>query len=309
MRTMTRTEVSLLLLSMSASAAVVAEPVKEVEETGCTIEQFAVQPGTNEYQYDGFSADGQQLIVGWDRGEEVRGTYVLNLQTGGRTELEGLNNVASFSPDGKFVVGAIYEDSGKTDIAIYDIESGDVSIVALDAEWDWLPSFSPDGQSILFNSYRTGNSDIYLLDLQTQQLRRLTNSENYEAHAQFSPSGEHIVYNEQVSDVDFNIKVIDLASGDIVEITSESSEEGYPSWSPDGAYIVFASDRYQTPGVSDIFVMSKSGEVVSRITDSPSKKGYPFWSPDGQYVYFNYYGEPPGIYRVAMTNTYECERG
>ena len=160
----------------------------------------------------------------------------------------------------------------------------------------------------MFNSFRTGNSDVYLFDLNNGDLDRLTESNNYEAHAQFSPDGQSIVYHEQVSEADFNINLLNISNSNVIKLTERTSEESYPSWSPDGKYIAFASDRDQETGVSDIFIMTKSGNVLLQVTDTPHKDAYPFWSPDGEYLYFNSYREPQGVYRTRMTDLINCRK-
>ncbi len=275
----------------------------------CAVEPLAAEDGRRQYQYDSFSKDGQFLAIGWDDGGAGKGTYLLNMKTRERIEIDGFNNGATFSPDGRFLVNSIYVENGKTDIARFDLATKKLDVLAQHEAWDWLPSYSPDGTSIVFNSFRTGNSDIYLLDLADQSLKRLTDSDNYEAHAQFSPDGTKVLYHENDGDGDYNIKLLDIATGKKSVLTRAGTEESYGSWSPDGNYIVFASDRYQKPGVTDLFIMTAQGALLRRLTDDTTKDGYPFWSPDGQYIYFNADREPKGIYRIKMRDLIDCETG
>jgi Tol biopolymer transport system component len=285
------------------------EPVlaQSVDPGGCILQHVAVEEGTNQYQYDSFSPDGSLLAIAWDRGEE-RGTYLLNLETWERTDVPALNNGATFSPNGKQLLNSVYVSESNTDIALYDRETKEVSIFAPDDAYDWLPSYSPDGSKILFNSFRTGNSDVYLYDVASETLDQLTDSRSYDAHAQFSPDGDAIVYHEQISATDFNVVLLNLQEKTPVKLTSELTEESYPSWSRDGEYIAYASDRAQTPGVADIFIMTSEGDVKIQVTDTAHKDGYPFWSPDGEYLYFTSYREPQGVYRTRMTDLIHCER-
>lgn len=272
----------------------------------CVIEAFAAEESVRQFQYDSFSFDGNFIAVGWDKGESDKGTYLLNLVTGGHTDVPGFNNGASFSPDAKFLIGAVYMENGKTDIVEYEIATQETSVLAQHEQWDWLPSYSPDGKSVLFNSYRTGNSDLYLLDLTSRNLRQLTKNDEYEAHGQFSPDGSKVLYHKNDGDGDFNIYVLELSSGKTTQLTDSPREESYGSWSPDGKHIVFASDRDQEAGVNDIFIMSSNGKLLQQINNDSTKDGYPFWSPDGQYIYFNSSRKPEGIYRVKMDNMIDC---
>lgn len=279
------------------------------DQSGCELEIVVSEPGMNHYQYDSFDREGTWLAVGWDDVEDRRGTFLLNLKSGEKIPVPKLNNGATFSPDGKYLLNSIYVENGKTDIALLDRQSGELKVLAPDDQWDWLPSFSSDGTRIIFNSFRTGNSDVYLLSLDSGEVTRLTDSDRYEAHAQLSPDGETVMFHRQDSRGDYNIYLLDLDSGAETQITDEPTEESYASWSPDGRFIAFASDRGRDPGKTDLYVMTRTGEVVRRLTDAPEKDAYPFWSPDGNYLYFNSYREPKGIYRMSMSDLIDCKRG
>ena len=275
---------------------------------GCMVERVVVEADERSYQCNSLSPDGRRIAIGWDRGEEARGTYILDLETGERTALPVFNNGTTFSPDGTMLLNAVYVESGKTDIIEMNIETREVQVIAQDDQWDWLPCYSPDGSMIVFNSYRTGNSDIYLYDRASKQLRRLTSTDMYEAHAQFSPDGRRIVFHRQVDESDFNIYLMDLDSNEETQLTASPREEGYPSWAPDGRHIFFSSDKGNETGKPNIVVMTDTGEVVRQLTNHPAKDAYAFASPDGRYVYFNSYREPQGVYRIKIDGEFSCEQ-
>ena len=277
-----------------------------VDPGGCILEHIAVAPGINQYQVDGSSPDSDVFAVAWDRGEEERGVYLLNLKTGKRVDYPMLHNAAAFSPDGEKVVSAIYAENGKTDIVEYDLTTEEMTTIAPHEQWDWLPSYSSDGKFILFNSYRTGASDIYTFEKSTSELKRWTDYDGYDAHAQFSPDDSKILFHRQEDGSDFNLFVIDVGAGETSKLTDDPTEESYASWHPNGEMIVFASDRSQTAGKTDLYLMDASGKNVRQLTNHPEKDAYPFFSPDGKYIYFNSYREPQGVYRIALDENMNC---
>ncbi|MEM7282610.1 MAG: DPP IV N-terminal domain-containing protein [Pseudomonadota bacterium] len=277
-----------------------------IDPGGCVLDHIAVEPGIRQYQYDGLSFDGKRLAIGWERDEEDRGTYILDLENQERMNLSGMNNGAVFAPDGKTLVNSVYEESGKTDIVEYELKTGKITTVALHPDWDWLASYSSDGNTILFNSYRTGSSDIYTYNKQTQQLKRWTDFDGYDAHAQFSPDDSKILFNRHEGGSDYNLYVIDTSDGQVSQLTEDKTEEGYGSWSPDGKTIAFASDRDKKPGTGDIYLMDADGSNIRQLTDMDTKDGYPFFSPDGRYLYFNSLREAQGVYRITLDDELNC---
>lgn len=283
---------------------------QSTDPSGCILEHVAVEAGFRMFQNDSLLPDGTGIAIGWDQVDGTHGTYLLDLATLERTPLhDALDNGATFSPDGKWIVNAVYVSENNTDIVLIDREKNELSYIAADESWDWLPSFSPDGTQIFFNSYRAGSSDIYAYTLESGELQQLTSNPTYEAHAKLSPDGKFMLYHEQVEGPDFNINLMELATGEVRQLTSSPREEGYASWSPDGRYIAYADDRDRDVGKPDIYVMDLAGNMVSRITDHPEKDAYPFWSPDGQYIYFNSYRGDSGVYRAPMSNMVHCKRG
>lgn len=281
-----------------------------VDPGGCLVDHVAVDQDRGQFHYDGLSPDGGRLAVGWNRSDEESGLYLLDLKTGTHTEIPGLNNGAVFSPDGNKILNILPTENGTTDIVEYDLATGEMTIIAPHDAWEWLASYSSDGELILFNSYRTGASDIYTYRKSDGELKQWTDFNGYDAHAQFSPDDSKILFNRQDDGEDFNLYVIERETGEVSQLTDEPTEEGYASWSPDGNSIVFTSDRNQASGESDIYIMNADGSGVRRITDHPAKDEYPFFSPDGKYIYFNSYrSEPKGLYRIELDSDLNCAKG
>lgn len=301
-------------LSLAASIAVTAFDghglETSIDASGCVLEHVATGTERSYFQNDSLLRDGSGIAIGWDDGEGGRGAYLLDLKTWQQTPLHpALDNGATFSPDGRWIVNAVQVGDRNTDIVLIDRESNALSYLAAHEAWDWLPSFSPAGETLVFNSYRAGSSDIYLYTFETGEMQQLTSNPTYEAHAKFSPDGRFITYHEQVDGPDFNVMLMDLGTGDVRALTSSPREESYASWSPDGRYLVYSDDRDREPGKPDLFIMDLDGNIVERITNHPDKDAYPFWSPDGKYIYFNSDRDGGGVYRAAMTDMVRCKRG
>ncbi len=60
--------------------------------------------------------------------------------------------------------------------------------------YDAEGSYSPDGKSIVFTSFRDGDAEIYIMDADGRNVRRITKSKGYDGGPFFSPDGKRILY-------------------------------------------------------------------------------------------------------------------
>lgn len=165
------------------------------------------------------------------------------------------------------------------DIYVTDITTGATTHVAPhttlsgcagDSSWNEYPVFSPDDQSVLFETESgdhgpvdtNDRSDIYLFHLTTSTTTLVsTNATGDDSgnddsqHPTFSPDGTRIVFDSQADDLgplDTNdttdIYVEDLITGDVTLVSvntagtdSANSHSAGASFSPDGASVAFSS--------------------------------------------------------------------
>jgi Tol biopolymer transport system component len=285
----------------------------ETDPGGCRLERIAAAPGENHVLFRGLSPDGRFLAVGWDRTREGgvdRGAYLLDLHTGARRDLPGLNNAASFSPDGTRLVAANYPGPAglATEIVELELSTGRTRSLAPSEARDWLPSYAPDGRWVVFNSFRSGGSDLYRVETRTGALERLTNDPRYEAHAQYSRDGRHILFHRQIGGSDYGLAILDLQSGEIAALPGSEREEGYPAFSPDESWIAYSTvaEEGRQP---DLYLMHPDGSGQRQLTAHPDKDAYATWSPDGRFIYFmRQSATSVGLYRLELTGA-ECRRG
>jgi Tol biopolymer transport system component len=155
---------------------------------------------------------------------------------------------------------------------------------------DMKPVWSPDGQSILFESERDGNPELYRMDSLGMNVTRLTDNDAKDWAPSWSPNGNQIVFisNRDVKENDYQIYVMMEDGSNVKRLTNNEFDDRNPVWSPDGKRIVFMSDR--PDGVDwDIYVMSAAGEDVklTQLTESPGDDQNPAWTPDGTKILFD----------------------
>jgi len=162
---------------------------------------------------------------------------------------------------------------------------------------DCNPSFSPDGQWVVFTSRRDGSADIYRVHRDGTGLERLTNHVAFDDQAVVSPDGKQIAFvSSRTGQAD--IWLLNLRSRQLTNLTHHPGGDYRPAWSPDGKWIAFTSDRdsesaFEHTGAqfaplqrTQIYVVRSSGSGLRRVTEGDAAVGSAAWSPDGKSIAF-----------------------
>lgn len=176
---------------------------------------------------------------------------------------------------------------------------------------DYDPSFSPDGQWIVFTSERDGEgdgqADIWRVHPDGTGLERLTSDPSLEDAGVLSPDGKKLAYVSTKGGArTANIWVMDLATRRAKNLTGDGKSAPpltmngnfRPSWSPDGQWIAFSSDRGEKWSGAEsgagaghwqpasLYIMRADGSGVRRLTSTTPAEtvGSPKWSADGKKI-------------------------
>lgn len=148
------------------------------------------------------------------------------------------------------------------------------------------PRFAPDGQTLLFTSFRSGQPQIISLDIDTVRGSQVTSDPRAMSFApRFSPDGGWIVFSRETGG-NTDIWLMQVGHPDFAKpLTLGPAIDTAPSFSPDGQHIVFESDR---SGSSQLYVMRADGSEPARISFSADDAAYgePAWSPRGDLIAF-----------------------
>jgi len=165
------------------------------------------------------------------------------------------------------------------------------------------PSFSPDGQWIVFEADPDAPDDqqqgsIWKVRAEGTGLTQLTDGpsgDTDDRQPNWSPSGDRILFQRRAPDPstgsgqdsdDWNLYTMAPDGSDVRQVTTAPSSDTDASWSPDGQWIVYSSDYGGLP-VPNIFVIPASGgEPIRATRDETRHDGAPSWSPDGQWIAF-----------------------
>ncbi|HLN85709.1 MAG TPA: Tol-Pal system beta propeller repeat protein TolB [Candidatus Limnocylindrales bacterium] len=160
------------------------------------------------------------------------------------------------------------------------------------------PSWSGDGKSILYSSFKDRNQTLYLFELFSGKEVKFTprGSAKY-LSGKLSPDGQTVVATLE-SAGNSNLYLLSR-SGDVIRrLTEDAGIEVSPSWSPDGKQIVFVSDRSGSP---QLYILDLSSGNTRRLTYSGSYNTSPDWSPKGdRIVYTGRVGNRFAIFSISV---------
>ena len=166
------------------------------------------------------------------------------------------------------------------------------------------PDISPDGETVMFPSYRSGWINYWIAPTGGGEPRQLAAAEADQSDAVRSPDGSFIAYVENHNGT-FDLRIVETSGGrPRVLVDPENGVVGNPAWSPDGSEISYTFGNTSQP--TDLYVVSvRSGEtrqltrstLVGNIEDQllePDKISYE--STDGLTIWAYLY-KPPVIER------------
>lgn len=234
------------------------------------------------------SPDGRRMIVMSEKDLFSFDLYLADARTGEvlRTlasagsdrhmdALRFIDSSGAWSPDGSRIAIVAFAQ-GRNEIVVLDAESGDVrSRLTLSESIGEVtsPSWSPDGEHLVFSGQVGGITDLFLVHIATDQVTRLTNDRHADLQPVFSPSGNRIAFvTDRGPETDFElltygrerIALYDMEDGriEVLELFGNVRHIN-PQFSPDGRSLYFISDP---DGFSDIYRVDLAARDIERVT-------------------------------------------
>lgn len=176
---------------------------------------------------------------------------------------------------------------------------------------EYSPSYSADGQWVVFTAERDGQADIYRIHPDGTGLEQLIDNPAFDDQGALSPDGKTLAFVSTRDGGTANIWLMNLESKKTTNLTANHAGNFRPSWSPDGRWIAFTSDRDAQPGSfpghwehlqsTGVYVIAPDGKGLQRLTRKDGVAGSPSWSADGRRVVF-YETDEVGAYLAKGGN-------
>jgi Tol biopolymer transport system component len=159
----------------------------------------------------------------------------------------------SWNPDGDSLVMSTFADG------YWGLWKGDASddssfVPLYQPAADCLrPSYSQDGNWILFQYAQAGSSDIWLIRPDGSDAHAAVSSSFDDIHPCWGPNSEWFAFASN-SDGDYEVWISNLDGSSLIRVTDDPGTDIYPAWNPGGyGWFAFSSDRAGGAGNYDIF--------------------------------------------------------
>ena len=191
------------------------------------------------------------------------------------------------SPDGRWLAFDA-DGAGSQDIYRMPLGSGDVERVVESPTDDHRPTWSADGQSLIYYSFVDGVRRAFVVPAQGGEPRMLQPGGRDEQHTPvWSPDMRHVLFHRPVKGVDEIFEVTRTGDSTWSEAKAITHRGGFGGrWSPDGSRLAYVASPNQVRLMGD----GPDGEATSRVlydAGDPAK-ARPVairWAPDGRTVY------------------------
>jgi Tol biopolymer transport system component len=199
------------------------------------------------------SGDGKLAFIGGGNSTAILGVYD---RTGKQVAAidSGTFVTGYFSPDGKKVAASRNNPGRGMEIMIYDLARSTKTQFTFAQSRDDDPVWSPDGNTIMFDSSRSGKTDLYTRPANGGQQEQLFyHDETGKYPSSWSTDGKYVAY-EDLSGRDIQIWAMPMTGEHKpFPVLQEKYATRGPAISPDGKWMAYYSNEY---GKRQVYITS-----------------------------------------------------
>jgi len=237
-----------------------------------------------DYLYVVLAPDGQKVLYAKRTGP-VYQIFEMNLDGSGEKQLTD-NTYGSYdadvSADNSSIVYVKNMSASENSNAIWIMDrdgSHQHQVFGPPDGIGWDPSWSPDGQQILFMRDITTSYQLFVMDKDGANLQQITNLPLLRGRSDWSPDGNSIVTYAGAT-WQHEIYLMDRSGANVRQVTQGGNSQG-PGFSPDGNWIVFTAyfDKMNDANGCEIYIMQLQTQKVTRLTNNDYCDWQPRWGP------------------------------
>ena len=185
--------------------------------------------------------------------------------------------------------------TGHKEIYISDFDGFEPKRITSDRSIALLPRWSPDGKSLIYNSYKEGGPMLFAKNLQNGNVRRVSARKGLNIGAAWMPDGKRLALTLS-NKGNPDIYLINLEGKRLRRLTRYWGIDVSPALSPDGKRMAFVSNR---SGYPQIYILDLEKGTERRLTFEGNYNTSPAWSSLGRIAYTS---KDEGYYNIATIN-------
>ncbi len=286
-------------------------------------------------------------------GKEVLGKKFLGKLDSTRALMHRISNEiisAITGTNGMFLSRLVFVNNGTGNKEIYlcDFDGKNVEQLTSYNSISLLPRWSPQGDRIVFNSYKDGAPMVYLMDVASRTAHVISGRDGSNiGGATWQPNSDNLALTLRKTG-NPDIFKIDSEGRILEQLTSHWTIETSPAFSPDGTKMAFVSNRSGNPqiyvkdlssgdeeritfdlkyctspawsqtnriafsvmedGYINIYTINPDGSNMKRLTEDDGNNEDPCWSPDGRYLVFSSSRDGGGYHLYIMNSNGQNQR-
>jgi TolB protein len=234
------------------------------------------------HSYPSFSPDGESVVhSAFNKQSKHYEIYEMDLSTNENKALTyaiGDLNAPEISPDGKTIAFTrFFNDPDKPNTWLMDRNGTNLRQVSGVAAWD--PTWSPDGEQILFASYINDLSQLFIINLDGTGLRQVSDLPDLRGRSDWSPQNLIVTYSGKPWKRELYTMNVDGSA--LRQISPSGGNSQGPSFSPDGQWVTVTSyfDKYGDIHGCEIYIIRVDGTGLRRLTNNDYCDYQPRWGP------------------------------
>ena len=211
------------------------------------------------------------------------------------------------SPDGKTLAFDLLGD-----LYLLPISGGKAKRITEGLAFDSQPKFSPDGESLLFLSDRSGGNNVWTLNIEKGDTLQITKGDTKNVQsAVWSPDGKYVAVSQGIRNLKLHLYHIDGGSGTQLISEPERLKTVEPNFSADGRYIWFSKrmGAWQYNASLPQYQLAVYDRDTGKTENRTSRYGSAFsptLSPDGKWlVYGSRWNDQTGLVARDLENGME----